>query len=64
MCDEVIESQNDETKTYFNEKKQTVKHKTSICFACTFINYNSIIHSCYLSVDCYLIKYSAKQNHL
>ena len=61
MYDEAIKSQDDETKTNFKEKKQSVKYKTSIYFSCIFINYYSIIQ---LLFDCYLIKYRAKQNHL
>ena len=45
MCDEVIESYDEETKTIptnFNGKKTTCK----TCFTCIFINYHSIIDSC------------------
>ena len=34
-CDEIIESYNEETKTFptnFNEKKQSVKHKISMFY--------------------------------
>ena len=49
MCDEVIESYDEEIKsihTNFNEKKQPVENAKFLYFTWIFINYYSIIDSC------------------
>ena len=49
LCDEIIESYDEETKTIptnFNENKATCKTQYFYIFTCIFINY-SIIYSCY-----------------
>ena len=53
ICNEIIESFEEETN--FNEKKQPVKHKTSIFCLHLLIA---------VSIYYYLIKYQAKQKHL
>ena len=64
MCDEVIESYNEETKTIptnFNEKKATHRMKNVyILLAFLLITITLIIDSCIYS---YLIKYQAKRTH-
>ena len=49
ICDEVIESYDEETKTiptHFNEKKATGKTQNFYILLVFFINYYSIIDSC------------------
>ena len=49
ICDEIIESYDEETKTIpanFHEKKVTLKTQNFLYFTCIFINYYSIIDSC------------------
>ena len=55
MCDEVIESYDEETETIptnFNEKKQPVKCNVSLAFLLIFIALLIAV-----SIYCYLIKY-------
>ena len=50
LCNEVIEPYDEETKnipTIFNENKATCKNVKFLYFSCIFINYYSIIDSCY-----------------
>ena len=60
MCDEIIESHEEETN--FNEKKQPAKRKISI-FYLHFL-FITIVLLIAVSIYCYLIKYQAKQKHL
>ena len=63
-CDEIIESNNEETKfipTNFNEKKATCKTQNFyILLAFLLITMALLIA---VSIYCYLIKYRAKQKH-
>ena len=60
MCDEVIESYNEETN--FNEKKATCKTENFyILLTFLLITITLLID---VSIYCYLIKYRAKQKHL
>ena len=60
MCDEVIESYDEETN--LNEKKATCKRKNfNILLGFLLITVALLIA---VSICCYLIKYRANQNHL
>ena len=65
MCDEIIESYDEETKTLptnFNEKKATCKTQNFyILLAFLLITIALLI---VVSIYCYLIKYRAKRKHL
>ena len=65
MCDEVIESYNEETKTIptnFNEKKATCKTQNFyILLAFLLITIALLIAVC---IYCYLIKYRTKQKNI
>ena len=65
MCDKVIESYDEETKTIptnFNEKKATCEMQNFyILFAFLLITIAILIA---ISIYCYLIKYQTKQKHL
>ena len=65
MCDEVIESYNEETKTIpidFKEMKAICQiQNIYILLAFLLIN-NALLIA--VSIYCYLIKYQAKQKHL
>ena len=65
MCDEVIESYNQEIKnipTNFNEKKATCKMQNFyLLLAFLLITIELLIA---VSIYCYLIKYRVKQKHL
>ena len=60
MCDEIIESHEEETN--FNEKKQPAKCKISIFYLHFLLI--TIVLLIAVSIYCYLIKYQAKQKHL
>ena len=65
MCDEDIESYNEETKavpTNFNEKKATCKTQY-FCILLAFLLI-AIALLIAVSIYCYLIKYREKQKHL
>ena len=65
ICDELIESYNEEIKTIptnFNEKIQLVKHKISILYLSFLLITITLLIA--VSVYCYLIKYQATQKHL
>ena len=65
MCDEIIESYNEETKTIptnFNEKKANCKMQNFyILLAFLLITIALLIA---VSIYCYLIQYRAKEKHL
>ena len=65
LCDEIIESNNEETKTIttnFNEKKAICKIQNFyILLAFSLITIALLIA---VSIYCYLIKYRPKQEHL
>ena len=63
MCDEIIESYNEETKTVstnFNEKNITCKTQT-LHILLAFLLFNIALMRV-VSIYCYLIKYRTKQN--
>ena len=65
ICDEVIESYDEEIKTIptnFNEKNITCKTQKFLCFTCILINYHCSLIT--VSIYCYLIKYRSKQKPL
>ena len=65
VCDEVIESYDEETKTIstnFNEKKATCKMQ-NFYILLVFLLITSVLLIA-ASIDCCLLKYRAKQKHL
>ena len=65
MCDEVIESYDEETKTIptnFNERKATCK--TQFFYILLIFLLITITILVVVSINCYLIKYRGKQKHL
>ena len=65
MCDEAIESCDEETKTIptnFNEKKATCKLQNFYMLLAFLLTTITLLIT--VSIYCYLIKYRAKQKHL
>ena len=65
MCDEAIESYDEETKTIptnFNEKKATCKLQNFYMLLAFLLTTITLLIT--VSIYCYLIKYRAKQKHL